>query len=212
MAKKKTPKFYTVWNGVKPGVYNNWTDCQAQIKGFEGAQYKSFTSKAEAEGAYKGNPWDYIGQNSKKNKAENLFENPDLAIVDSICVDAACNGSGGDVEYQGVHTTTRQVIFKMGPFKDGTNNIGEFLALVHGLALLKQQGKSIPIYSDSKTAMAWVRNKKYNTKHPKSSKNTQLFDLLNRAEKWLKTNTYNNKIIKWPTREWGEIPADFGRK
>lgn len=212
MAKKKTPKYYTVWNGVQPGVYDTWTECQLQIKGFEGARYKSFPSRQEAEEAYNGNPWDYIGQKAAKSKADALFENPDLAIVDSICVDAACNGSGGNVEYQGVHTTTRQVIFKMGPFKDGTNNIGEFLALVHGIALLKQQGKDIPVYSDSRTAMAWVRDKKCKTKHPQSPKNTQLFNLIKRAENWLRTNTYPNQIIKWPTKEWGEIPADFGRK
>lgn len=211
MAKKK-PKFYTVWSGLEPGVYDTWADCQLQIKGFEGARYKSFPSRKEAEEAFAGSPWDYIGKNASKSKENKIFENPELAVVDSICVDAACNGSGGDVEYQGVHTTTRQLLFKMGPFKDGTNNIGEFLALVHGLALLKQQGKDIPIYSDSRTAMAWVRKKKHNSKHPRSSKNTELYNLVDRAEKWLLTNTYKSEILKWPTKEWGEIPADFGRK
>ncbi len=209
---KKTAKYYTVWNGVKPGIYDNWTDCQLQVKNFEGARYKSFPTKEDAEKAFANSPWDYIGPNAKNNKADKLFENPTIAIIDSICVDAACNGSGGNVEYQGVHTTTRQIIFKMGPFTDGTNNIGEFLALVHALALLKQQGKNTPIYSDSRTAMAWVRNKKHNSKHPRSAKNTELYNLVDRAEKWLQTNKYSNQIIKWPTKEWGEIPADFGRK
>lgn len=211
MAKKK-PKYYTVWQGETPGVYSSWPDCQAQIKGFEGARYKSFPSKDEAEEAFNGSPWDYIGKNASKSKENKVFENPDLAVVDSICVDAACNGSGGKVEYQGVHTTTRQVIFKMGPFPDGTNNIGEFLALVHGLAHLKQQGSTIPIYSDSRTAMAWVRKKKHNSKHPRSANNTELYGLVDRAEKWLRANNYPNEILKWPTKEWGEIPADFGRK
>lgn len=211
MAKKK-PKFYTVWQGTTPGVYETWAECQAETTGVDGARYKSFPTRAEAEEAFKHSPWDYIGKNASKSKAAKIFENPELAVIDSLSVDAACNGSGGKVEYQGVHTTTRQVIFKMGPFEDGTNNIGEFLALVHGLALLKQQGKNIPIYSDSITAIAWVRNKKHRSKHAPSSKNTQLFDLLQRAEKWLKTNTFETEILKWPTKEWGEIPADFGRK
>jgi len=211
MSKKKA-KFYTVWSGLEPGVYDNWNDCQKQIKGVEGARYKSFPSRAEAEEAFQGSPWDYIGKNASKSKANKVFENPDMVIVDSICVDAACNGSGGDVEYQGVHTTTRELLFKMGPFPDGTNNLGEFLALVHGLALLKQQGRKIPIYSDSKTAMAWVRKKKHNSKHPRSAKNQALYKLVDRAERWLQTNTYDNQIIKWRTKEWGEIPADFGRK
>lgn len=209
---KKKPKFYTVWQGETPGVYSTWADCLAQTKGFEGARYKSFPSKKEAEEAFAESPWDYIGKNAPKSKENKIFENPELAVVDSICVDAACNGSGGKVEYQGVHTTTRQVIFKMGPFPDGTNNIGEFLALVHGLAYLKQQGSTIPIYSDSRTAMAWVRKKKHNSKHPRSAKNTELYNLVDRAEKWLRNNNYPNDILKWPTKEWGEIPADFGRK
>lgn len=209
---KKKPKFYTVWKGNEPGVYTTWNECQAQIKGAEGALYKSFPSLEEANNAFEGNPWEYIGKNASKSKEAKIFENPELAVIDSICVDAACNGSGGKVEYQGVHTTTRQILFKMGPFPDGTNNIGEFLALVHGLAHLKQEGKSIPIYSDSVTAMAWVRHKKCKTKHPRSNNNTKLYDLVDRAEKWLKTNTISNEILKWPTKEWGEIPADFGRK
>lgn len=209
---KKQAKFYTVWTGNTPGVYDTWAECQAETKGIEGARFKSFPTKAAAEEAFNHSPWDYIGKNASKSNAAKIFENPELAVIDSICVDAACNGSGGKVEYQGVHTTTREVIFKMGPFEDGTNNIGEFLALVHGLAWLKQQNKTIPIYSDSRTAMAWVRKKKHNSKHKSSAKNTKLFELLARAESWLRKNNYSTEILKWPTKEWGEIPADFGRK
>ena len=48
MAKQK---FYVVWEGVTPGVYTSWTDCQLQIKGYEGAKYKSFDTREEAERA-----------------------------------------------------------------------------------------------------------------------------------------------------------------
>ena len=41
MAKKKK-KYYTVWKGHHPGVFESWEDCKAQITNFEGAQYKSF--------------------------------------------------------------------------------------------------------------------------------------------------------------------------
>lgn len=103
-------------------------------------------------------------------------------------------------------------LFHIGPLEDGTNNIGEFLAIVHALALLSKNGKSEPIYSDSLNAIKWVENKKCNTKLNKSNKNINIFDLINRAEKWLELNSYSNKIIKWETKKWGEIPADFGRK
>lgn len=43
------------------------------------------------------------------------------------------------MEYRGVDTKTRKQIFIQGPFEEGTNNIGEFLAIVHGLALLKKR-------------------------------------------------------------------------
>ena len=116
------------------------------------------------------------------------------------------------MEYQGVETNTGKVLFKIGPLHDGTNNVGEFLALVHGLAFLQQKGSLLPIYSDSKIAMGWIQKKKCNTKLEKTKRNATLFDLIKRGEKWLKNNTFDNEILKWKTKSWGEIPADFGRK
>ena len=109
-------------------------------------------------------------------------------------------------------TKTRAQLFHKGPFPSGTNNIGEFLALVHALALMKQKGSDLPIYTDSMTALAWLRTGKSKTKIEKTDKNAVLFDLLTRAEKWLAENKYTNKVLKWETEVWGEIPADFGRK
>ena len=100
----------------------------------------------------------------------------------------------------------------MGPFPNGTNNIGEFLALVHGLAFLKDKKSDLPVYTDSKIAMSWIRQKKCKTKLNKNSKNEKLFELIKRAEVWLTKNNFNNPILKWETKSWGEIPADFGRK
>ena len=94
----------------------------------------------------------------------------------------------------------------------GTNNIGEFLAIVHGLALLKQKGFDMPIYSDSATAISWVKQKKCKTKLPRTQETEDLFIVIERAEKWLNENKYTTRIIKWETKKWGEIPADFGRK
>jgi ribonuclease HI len=134
---------------------------------------------------------------------------PDL---ESMSVDAACSGNPGIMEYRGVYSKTREEIFHQGPFKEGTNNIGEFLALVHGLAFLKQKNSPLPIYTDSKTALAWVKSKKAKTKLKKNVVNSELFDLIARAEIWLQNNKYTTQIMKWETSVWGEIPADFGRK
>lgn len=211
MSKKK---FYVVWNGHKKGVFTSWKVCKKQIDGFEGAQYKSFTDINEAEIASTKNYADYIGKNKKKptlsSSEKAIFGAPNL---ESISVDAACSGNPGKMEYRGVLTHNKQQIFIKGPFKKGTNNIGEFLALVHGIALLKSKNKEdIPIYSDSKIAMNWVKQKKCKTNMHFDASNRDLLDLIKRAEKWLKENTYKNPILKWETRAWGEIPADFGRK
>ena len=212
MAKKK--KYYVVWEGNNPGVYDNWTDCQLQIKGYPGAKYKSFTSNEEAVEAFRGSFGDHISQGSPgKAKAKPVVsEEARKEIVwESISVDAACSGNPGVMEYQGVDTRNKSQIFHK-KFSLGTNNIGEFLAIVHALALLQQQGKNTPIYTDSKTAMSWVRKKKANTKLVRNAKTKLIWDLIARAETWLKNNTWKNPILKWDTERWGEIPADFGRK
>ena len=144
------------------------------------------------------------------DKAVALIDNP--PITPSLAVDAACSGNPGTLEYRGVDTETKQQHFHQGPFPEGTNNIGEFLAIVHGLALLKRQNSDIPIYSDSKIAINWVKAKWCRTNLDQTENNTELFTLIDRAEQWLKNNTYPNKILKWDTPLWGEIPADFGRK
>ncbi len=212
MAKKK--KFYVVWKGKKPGVYSTWNECKKQINGFEGAQYKSFASESEANLAFKKSYNDYKGKDTKKvtlSKEELLkFGKP---ILSSLSVDAACAGNPGKMEYRGVDTKTKQQIFIQGPFKKGTNNIGEFLAIVHGLAFLKsKKAYNYPIYTDSKIAMSWVKKKQCRTNITFSDDNKDLLDLIKRAEKWLQENSYSNPILKWETKVWGEIPADFGRK
>lgn len=210
MAKKK---FYVVWNGVVPGVYKSWDDCKAQVSGYDGAIYKSFSSMDEAQKAFDENPWKYVGKEAKKNMPRNQSIADNEAIIkDSLAVDAACSGNPGLLEYRGVYVQTGEQVFHQGVFEHGTNNVGEFLALVHGLALLKKKNSTIPIYSDSVNAIKWIKDKKCKTKLERVPANESLFYMIERAEKWLKDNAYTTRIIKWETQEWGEIPADFGRK
>ena len=215
MAKSKKQKYYVVWKGVTPGIYTSWTDCQLQIKGFEGALYKSFTNEDEAKEALTASPYDYFQTKTKKNankRPDGLsITLPKEVLENSLCVDAACSGNPGPMEYRGVYTATGQELFHYGPI-EGTNNIGEFLALVHGLAFLKQKGWDMPIYSDSRNAIKWIQQKKCKTKLAKNNKTAIVHDLIVRAERWLLSNSYTTSIYKWNTEEWGEIPADFGRK
>ena len=136
----------------------------------------------------------------------------DLWNHSALAVDAACSGNPGPMEYRGVFLGNGQQIFHFGPVH-GTNNIGEFLAIVHGLALLEKQGfPDTVVYSDSSTALTWVRNKKCKTKLPRTPQTEKLFQLIERAEFWLRTHPYKNPVLKWDTDNWGEVPADFGRK
>lgn len=208
MAKQK---YYVVWSGVTPGIYDSWTECQLQTKGYEGATYKSFDTLEEAEEAYASSPREHIKRKTSQAARPAINSYPRCVIENSLAVDAACSGNPGAMEYRGVHIASRQEIFHFGPMK-GTNNIGEFLALVHGLALIKQKGFDMPVYSDSVNAIKWVQQKKCKTKLPHTAETAELFRIIARAEKWLRENSFSTPILKWETKKWGEIPADFGRK
>ena len=212
MAKKK--KFYTVWKGHNTGVFDSWDDCKAQIKDYQGAQYKSFLNFEAAKKAFKSNYKDYIGKKKvfKSELSEEQLKKIGLPNYNSIAVDAASSGNPGKMEYRGVETKTKKQLFIQGPFEEGTNNIGEFLAIVHGLAYLKQRNSNKIIYTDSRTAISWVKKKNCNTKLERREKNKPLFELVDRAVNWLKSNNYTTTVVKWETKAWGEIPADFGRK
>ncbi|WP_116125935.1 viroplasmin family protein [Lewinella sp. IMCC34183] len=218
MAKRK---FYVVWMGHAPGVYTEWDKAKQQIQGYKGAKYKSFPDRAQAEAAFTKGAASYLNQalssasrsaSHPRSRTKNTVPTTSSILSQSISVDAACSGNPGRMEYQGVTTAGKKRLFHRA-FPLGTNNIGEFLALVHALAFLqKQEQPDLPIYTDSKIAMGWIRKGKCKTTLPRSKKTEELYDFIDRAEAWLKENTITNPVYKWKTEAWGEIPADFGRK
>lgn len=210
MAKKK---YYVVWDGRETGVYNSWESCKEQVSGYPGAVYKSFDSEELAHEAFYEDSKNHVG--NKKIKPQLTAEQKKKygePILNSISVDGASSSRGGMSEYRGVFTNNSKEIFRRGPFPDGTNNLMEFLALVHALSLCKRDNVTLPIYSDSRTAILWVNKKEIKTTKKRTKNNEELFDLIDRALIWLKENDYQNKILKWETKVWGEIPADFNRK
>lgn len=213
MAKGKS-KYYVVWKGLNPGIYDNWAECKMQVDGQGDAKYKSFESRDLAVEAFDKGFEHYIkkGEASKTAPSFGTTRVVGDPIQHTLAVDAACSGNPGPMEYRGVYTATGQEYFRIGPFDMGTNNVGEFLALVHGLAFLKKQNSNLPLYSDSRNAISWVKKKQCKTMLLRTARNEQIFDLIERAEKWLKENAYTTEILKWETDVWGEIPADFGRK
>ncbi len=210
--KKPKSKYYVVWEGHQTGIFDSWDKCKKQVDGYTGAKYKGFTSHDEAKAALVSNAWNFIGKSAKATENKTLLNTYGMPLKEAICVDAACSGNPGTLEYRGVKMTTGEEIFHRGPFPEGTNNIGEFLAIVTGLAWLKKNNISLPLYSDSRNAILWIKQKSAKTKLPQNVKNKELFDLIDRAEEWLHTNSCDTRILKWETKAWGEIPADFGRK
>ena len=217
-------KYYVVFKGHNPGVYDNWEEVKEQTTGFPGALFKGYATSEEATEAYR----NLSGHEDKTElyrlissvKPSTSQTNPDLKFPidnpqidsDAWAVDASCLGNPGKMEYRGVDLKTGKVIFQIGPFEDATNNIGEYLALVHAMALMAKKGEYHNIYTDSVTALSWYRRHKVNSKLKPTPRNGKVFELLARASVWVNTHQFPAKVMKWDTDKWGEIPADFGRK
>src|SRR5690554_3785929 len=206
-------KYYVVWVGKTPGIYTSWAECQNQVHQATDAKFKAYASRAEAEKAYKEGWKLHWGQGQKvsKSKSESTRSRDDIDY-NSISVDVGTSGNPGPVEYQGVDTRTGELIFAHGPVNKGTNNLGEFLAIVHALAYLKKQGSDKIIYSDSVNAINWVKKRAVSSTLVRDDSTEEIWTLVDRAVRWLETNSYENKIVKWDTKAWGEIKADYGRK
>ncbi|MBD5233325.1 MAG: ribonuclease H [Bacteroidales bacterium] len=230
MAGKKN-KYYVVWVGNAPGVYDSWAECQLQINGFPGARYKSYPDRDEAVAAFRGRPEEHLGiirsilAHTPASGPVKVPELPDgtrdyTAIpgvrLDAIAVDGACAGNPGRMEYRAVRVIDGAEVFHIGGNSPiiGTNNIAEYLAMIHLAALLAKAGDyTTPIYTDSKNTLSWLRKGRSNTSLAETPATAQALALLRRADAWLAANgPIKNPILKWPTELWGEIPADFGRK
>ncbi|MCM1068179.1 MAG: ribonuclease H family protein [Muribaculaceae bacterium] len=229
MAVKKH-KYYVVWAGLSPGVYDSWAECQLQISGVPGARYKSYATLDEAVEAYRGDPDEQLGIIRSIIKHTSV---PKPAAVpggsgpgywatlpgvrmDAIAVDGACAGNPGRMEYRAVRLIDGAEVFRIGATQPltGTNNIAEYLAMIHLAALLAKSGDTrTPIYTDSKNTLAWLRKGRSNTSLEENERTAPVLALLRRADEWLaRFGPIRNPILKWRTEEWGEIPADFGRK
>ena len=217
-------KYYVVWSGTAPGIYESWDECRPLVIGVKTSRYKSYATRAEAEAALQaGPPPRTTRPRAAAGKKANLPSNPpdwrtDTVLplpmevqADAVAVDAACSGNPGAMEYRGVDLQTGQQLFHYGPVR-GTNNIGEFLAIVHAMALLTRDSHPRTIYSDSRNAILWVKAKKCKTTLAHNAKTALVHERILRAEAWLQAHDYPAPLLKWNTARWGEIPADFGRK
>jgi ribonuclease HI len=187
---------YVVWIGKEPGIYTTWAECQQQTKGVKGAKFKGFKSFEDAKRAFEGS----------EDAPQKDY------IRESINVDVGCSGNPGIMEYRCMDTETGEELFHVGPYPKGTNNIGEFLGVVDALRYLNERGSDKPVYTDSVTAIAWVRKKELKTNLVRDDETESLWEKVEDAVQWLKEHDFTNPIYKWDTVNWGEIKADFGRK
>ncbi len=222
-------KYYVVWEGHAPGVYDTWAECRLQTDGYPGAKYKGFDSREEAVEAFRGSPSQHLDliraivKNAPRPQlppeispgVRDYTGVPEIRL-DAIAVDGACAGNPGRMEYRGVRVIDGAELFRVGAAGDyiGTNNIAEYLAIIHVAALLKKRGDFVtPIYTDSKNTLAWLRRGGSKTTLARTPATAHTLDVLARADAWLAANgPIRNPILKWQTELWGEIPADFGRK
>ena len=200
-------KYYVIRQGKKTWIFTSRDECKDYVQGFRDAKYKSFKTKQEAESAFKnGYESHYSSKPKDRRKTEDLpYEK------NSIAVDAACSWNPGALEYKWIDLPSGKILFHQ-KFSLWTNNIGEFLAIVHGLKYLKEHKSDKALYSDSKHAISRISQKKCKTKLEKTTQTKKMFEIIAKAEERLQRNEYTTKILKRHTSEWWEIPADFGRK
>jgi len=208
MAKQK---WYVVLKGRKPGVYTSWDKAKEQIFEFTGAVYKSFEDQKVAEEAWAKKR--FPNSESSYSVPKSLTKGKKLAPPqgDYIVVDASSIGVPGPTEYQGFLMPEKRLLFSK-HIGLATNNLGEFLGIVHALAYLYQNESTLPVYSDSITALSWVAKKKVKSELERNAQTEAAWSLVDRALIWLNTHQFTNRIWKWETQHWGENPADYGRK
>lgn len=205
-------KFYVVWKGKKRGVFDTWDECKLSVQGVPGAKFKSFGSKARAEAEFKGTTLMPPKEDTAVTEEGYKFDTTDMAIA----VDGACSGTRG--EYRGVLLPSKAEVFRGGPWEHCTNNVMEYLAVIRGIRWMSNRGIRIPIYTDSRTALKWIRDDPEHTCRTthEPPADSDVADEIRRSRRWLRTRADRAKLIaclrKWDTEALGEIPADFNRK
>lgn len=198
-------RYYVVWKGRRPGIYDSWEACKAQVDGFPNARFKAFPTLNIARRALE------LGPRAAELPTWFLAEpGPE---VPSVAVDAAASQAHGPVLYRGVvllpegHT---KLLFE-GQLPEATVNAGEFVALVEALCRLHEQGCVLPVYTDSRVALTW-----YQKGGPPEKVRRAWSEALRRAVEdaaaWLAAHPGPWDVRFWDTPNWGENPADFGHK
>jgi len=145
---KKTKKFYAVASGKKPGIYTAWPEAEAQVKGYGGAKYKGFPSRAAAEAWMADPKWE-----SKTKKPGKKVSPKPMASVSGcteIYTDGGAINNPGPGGY-GVVLLEKDISRELhGGYLHTTNNRMELMACIKGIEALSSRSKPVALFSDSK--------------------------------------------------------------
>ena len=166
-------KYYAVGKGKNPGMYESWSCCEGQVKGFPGNQYKGFPTKEDAS--------DYLQEhgivvddvtvgeetiletdNKKKKKSEEtrhaVVHQARLEFDGASKKNPGPSGFGAVIFDDETNTVVKEITGYLGDH--GTNNQAEYAGLVAGLYACKEMGvRDLKVKGDSKLVINQVLNK-----------------------------------------------------
>lgn len=145
-------KYYAIKKGRQTGIFDNWSACQEATKGFSNPEFKSFTSREEAEAYLIGQ--DVWKEQVNKDNADgylvafvdgsfdkdlNRYSYGVVLITPDGCEESIC-GHGSNKEYI-----------------DANNIIGEIFGVIYALDWAISNGyEKIKIYHDYEGLAKWI--------------------------------------------------------
>ena len=204
MAKSKN-KVYLVEEA--PGKYrsfDNWPACQAFVQGRPIAFAGGATREAAMQKLNATRDWQLSGGPKKKSSSKPKVPGGPLP-TEGLTSDAGTHGNPGPCEYQ--VTDLKGKILEHRHLGVHTNNYAELAGIEAMVRIAGERGESV-CWTDSTIAMGWIRSGRLG---PTVREPELIKGLIHRINA-LQAEYPNVTLKKWNTREWGQIPSDFGRK
>lgn len=158
MAKKK---IYAVRKGKTTGIFYSWDECSASVNGYPGAEYKSFTTKEEAN-SYLGNSFAVQIEEEKKDQKNTALDGTESTLT--AYVDGSFDPSIGKYAFGCILLTPEgEIIRESGNGQDPEslairNVAGEMLGAMYAVQWAVNHGyPSLTIYYDYEGIAKWAK-------------------------------------------------------
>ena len=158
MAKKK---IYAVRKGKTTGIFYSWDECSASVNGYPGAEYKSFTTKEEAN-SYLGNSFAVQIEEEKKDQKNTALHGTESTLT--AYVDGSFDPSIGKYAFGCILLTPDgEIIRESGNGQDPEslairNVAGEMLGAMYAVQWAINHGyPSLTIYYDYEGIAKWAK-------------------------------------------------------